>query len=148
MFSFPKSLLVCLPNRHSYRPPPVQQAHCRRMTAEFSPVCSASRLFKERTASKKGTLIHVGARAARHKGNAAPSFVQCLPKLLFHKFRGIFSKIQKSIIFLRSLRRTSGSPPHTFSGCPRKATFFRRVVFLGFSRVGKTLTENTSVCFK
>ena len=56
-------------------------------------------------------LIHVGARAAQYKGNAAPGFTPCLPKLLFHKFGGIFSKTKKGLLScdlcgeLRILRR-------------------------------------------
>ena len=85
-------------------------------------------------------LIHVGARAAQYKGNAAPGFTPCLPKLLFHKFGGIFSKTKKGLLScdlcgeLRILRRVH------FWLSP-KSHLFRRVVFLGFSRVGKTLNR-------
>ena len=141
MFSFPKSLSVCLPNRHSHRLPPVQQAHCRRMTAEFSSACSANRLFRKNGLhGKKGTLIHVGAKTAQYKGNAAPGFTPCLPKLLFHKFGGIFSKTKKDCFPAISAENFGFSAAYIFWLSP-KSHLFRRVVFLGFSRVGKTLNR-------
>ena len=68
-------------------------------------------------------LIHVGARAAQYKGNAAPGFTPCLPKLLFHKFGGIFSKTKKGLLScdlcgeLRILRRVH------FLAVPEKPPF-------------------------
>uniref|UniRef100_UPI0023F6580E hypothetical protein n=1 Tax=Ruminococcus callidus TaxID=40519 RepID=UPI0023F6580E len=68
-------------------------------------------------------LIHVGARAAQYKGNAAPDFTPCLPKLLFHKFGGIFSKTKKGLLScdlcgeLRILRRVH------FLAVPEKPPF-------------------------
>ena len=86
-------------------------------------------------------LIHVGARAAQYKGNAAPGFTPCLPKLLFSQVRRNIFQNKKRIAFLRSLRRTSDSPPRTFSGCPRKATFFAVWFFWVSQELEKTLNR-------
>ena len=85
-------------------------------------------------------LIHVGARAAQYKDNAAPGFTPCLPKLLFHKFGGIFSKTKKDCFPAISAENFGFSAAYIFWLSP-KSHLFRRVVFLGFSRVGKTLNR-------
>ena len=86
-------------------------------------------------------LIHVGARAAQYKGNAAPGFTPCLPKLLFHKFGGIFSKTQKNCFPAISAENFGFSAAYIFWLSP-KSHLIRRVVFLGFSRVGKTSRQH------
>ena len=85
-------------------------------------------------------LIHVGARTAQYKGNAAPGFTPCLPKLLFHKFGRIFSKTKKDCFPAISAENFGFSAAYIFWLSP-KSHLFRRVVFLGFSRVGKTLNR-------
>gem|GEM_PF-3999714 len=176
MFSLLKSLSVCLPNRHSHRLPPVQQAHCRRMTAEFSSACSANRLFKKNGLHGKRTpwaIPHkdcatdassnfssdetksgenfgeigreickqMACKVARRslcgiapdsrwckgstvQGQRCPRFHTMPAQTAFSQVRRNIFQNKKRIAFLRSLRRTSDSPPRTFSGCPRKATFF------------------------
>ena len=58
------------------------------------------------------------------QGQRCPRFHTMPAQTAFSQVRRNIFQNKKRIAFLRSLRRTSDSPPRTFSGCPRKATFF------------------------
>ena len=75
------------------------------------------------------------------QGQRCPRFHTVPAQTAFSQVRRNIFQNKKRIAFLRSLRRTSDSPPRTFSGCPRKATFFAVWFFWVSQELEKTLNR-------